>query len=165
LPSSSSGACSSILNSNGILLGANSFSQNSQNQAHGSNNGLTGPCTINSFVQSVTNTSTSSGSEIFHFICFVPINGRLYELDGLKPYPVDHGPICNNSYKTNTSIFLQNQQSNDGSYFSNDSNQSLLSTLISSSNLLNTSSSYLNSNWTNKFKEIIRQRLNSFNNG
>lgn len=35
----------------------------------------------------------SSGAEIFHFICFVPIDGRLYELDGLKPHPVDHGPV------------------------------------------------------------------------
>ncbi len=36
---------------------------------------------------------SSSAAEIFHFICFVPIEGRLYELDGLKPYPVDHGPL------------------------------------------------------------------------
>jgi len=30
--------------------------------------------------------------EAFHFVSFVPINGRLFELDGLKPYPMDHGP-------------------------------------------------------------------------
>ncbi|XP_044264251.1 ubiquitin carboxyl-terminal hydrolase calypso [Tribolium madens] len=30
--------------------------------------------------------------EAFHFVSFVPINGRLFELDGLKPYPIDHGP-------------------------------------------------------------------------
>ncbi|KAL1501060.1 hypothetical protein ABEB36_006459 [Hypothenemus hampei] len=30
--------------------------------------------------------------EAFHFVSFVPIGGRLYELDGLKPYPIDHGP-------------------------------------------------------------------------
>lgn len=70
---------------------------------------------------------TISGQEIFHFICFVPINGRLYELDGLKPFPVDHGPL-NSEYMTN-------------------------------SNLSQTS------NWTNKFKHIIRQRLSSFNSG
>lgn len=29
--------------------------------------------------------------EAFHFVSFVPINGRLYELDGLKPFPIDHG--------------------------------------------------------------------------
>ncbi|XP_050504096.1 ubiquitin carboxyl-terminal hydrolase calypso [Diabrotica virgifera virgifera] len=32
--------------------------------------------------------------EAFHFVSFVPIGGRLFELDGLKPFPIDHGP-CN----------------------------------------------------------------------
>lgn len=29
--------------------------------------------------------------EAFHFISFVPIDGHLFELDGLKPFPIDHG--------------------------------------------------------------------------
>jgi len=29
--------------------------------------------------------------EAFHFVSYVPISGRLFELDGLKPYPIDHG--------------------------------------------------------------------------
>lgn len=49
-------------------------------------------CSTNYSLNSSIDVS-SSGAEIFHFICFVPINGRLYELDGLKPYPVDHGPL------------------------------------------------------------------------
>ena len=31
--------------------------------------------------------------EAFHFVSYVPINDRLIELDGLKKYPIDHGPI------------------------------------------------------------------------
>ncbi|XP_003745630.1 ubiquitin carboxyl-terminal hydrolase BAP1 [Galendromus occidentalis] len=34
----------------------------------------------------------ASTLEAFHFVSFVPIKGRLYELDGLKKYPIDHGP-------------------------------------------------------------------------
>ncbi|XP_001360543.2 ubiquitin carboxyl-terminal hydrolase calypso [Drosophila pseudoobscura] len=29
--------------------------------------------------------------EAFHFVSFVPISGQLFELDGLKPYPMNHG--------------------------------------------------------------------------
>ncbi|XP_076291513.1 ubiquitin carboxyl-terminal hydrolase calypso [Lasioglossum baleicum] len=41
------------------------------------------------------NTGVTTGrftGEAFHFVSYVPINGRLFELDGLKPYPMDHGP-------------------------------------------------------------------------
>ncbi len=31
--------------------------------------------------------------EAFHFVSYVPINNRLIELDGLRKYPIDHGPI------------------------------------------------------------------------
>lgn len=41
----------------------------------------------------ISSMNAASTREVFHFICFVPINGRLYELDGLKPYPIDHGLI------------------------------------------------------------------------
>ena len=31
--------------------------------------------------------------ETFHFVSYVPINGHLFELDGLKRFPIDHGPF------------------------------------------------------------------------
>ncbi|CAK8686167.1 ubiquitin carboxyl-terminal hydrolase isozyme L5-like [Clavelina lepadiformis] len=34
----------------------------------------------------------------YHFIGYLPINGRLYELDGLKSGPVDHGAISSDDW-------------------------------------------------------------------
>jgi len=35
--------------------------------------------------------------DVFHFVAYVPISGRLYELDGLRDGPLDHGPIPENT--------------------------------------------------------------------
>lgn len=86
----------------------------------------------------------------------MPINGRLYELDGLKPYPVDHGP-CTSAQTNGIDEF--------------DTVSMLTSVLANSLNGLTSISSgcsfdlAASLNWTSKFKQIILNRLNSFNNG
>jgi len=36
---------------------------------------------------------TKEDDDVFHFVAYVPINGRIYELDGLQEGPLDHGGI------------------------------------------------------------------------
>jgi len=39
------------------------------------------------------NVSSTTAGEAFHFTCYLPINGHLFELDGLRNYPIDHGHL------------------------------------------------------------------------
>jgi len=43
----------------------------------------------------------------YHFIAYVPINGRLYELDGLKSGPIDHGKVNKENWSTTVRTVIE----------------------------------------------------------
>ncbi|KAI8627710.1 ubiquitin carboxyl-terminal hydrolase [Xylariaceae sp. FL1651] len=66
----------------------------------------------NSFAKSspfVDETQHTSGEteDAFHFIAYTPINGTLYELDGLQPAPISHGPCAAGDFPAKVMDVLQ----------------------------------------------------------
>lgn len=66
----------------------------------------------NSFAKSspfVDETQRTSGEaeDAFHFIAYTPINGTLYELDGLQPAPISHGTCSADEFPTKVMEVLQ----------------------------------------------------------
>jgi hypothetical protein len=42
---------------------------------------------------SIERDDDEKSADAFHFVAYVPFAGRLYELDGLQPGPIDHGTV------------------------------------------------------------------------
>lgn len=45
------------------------------------------------FADETQRQSTGESEDVFHFIAYTHVNGTLYELDGLQPAPISHGPL------------------------------------------------------------------------
>ncbi|KAK0626466.1 ubiquitin carboxyl-terminal hydrolase [Immersiella caudata] len=58
------------------------------------------------FVDETQRTSDES-DDAFHFIAYTPINGTLYELDGLQPAPISHGTCSQDEFPTKVMEVLQ----------------------------------------------------------
>jgi ubiquitin carboxyl-terminal hydrolase L5 len=66
----------------------------------------------NSFAKSspfVDETQRTSGEteDAFHFVAYTPIGGTLYELDGLQPAPISHGPCTSDDFPAKVMEVLQ----------------------------------------------------------
>lgn len=46
-------------------------------------------------------------SELYHFIAYLPINGQIYELDGLKQFPIKHGECTTDNFLDKLPELLQ----------------------------------------------------------
>lgn len=58
------------------------------------------------FVDEVQRTSGET-EDAFHFVAYTPIDGKLYELDGLQPAPISHGSCTNEDFPTKVMEVLQ----------------------------------------------------------
>jgi len=54
-----------------------------------------------------TQRATGDTEDAFHFIAYTPVNGVLYELDGLQPAPISHGACTQEEFPTKVMDVLQ----------------------------------------------------------
>lgn len=59
------------------------------------------------FVDETTRHPDEGGDDAFHFIAYTPIDGTLYELDGLQPAPISHGPCARDEFPAKVMDVLQ----------------------------------------------------------
>ncbi|KAJ4317555.1 hypothetical protein N0V84_007300 [Fusarium piperis] len=54
-----------------------------------------------------TDKTGAEAEDAFHFIAYTPINGTLYELDGLQPAPISHGACTSDNFASRVVEVLQ----------------------------------------------------------
>ncbi|GJJ75567.1 ubiquitin carboxyl-terminal hydrolase L5 [Entomortierella parvispora] len=59
------------------------------------------------FVNDMHDPSSKESEDLFHFIAYTPINGNLYELDGLQEGPRNHGPCPGDSWLDQVGPIIQ----------------------------------------------------------
>lgn len=59
------------------------------------------------FVDETQRTAQDEEGDVYHFIAYTPVNGKLYELDGLQPYPISHGDCTTESFPEKVIEVLQ----------------------------------------------------------
>ncbi|KAJ5682813.1 hypothetical protein N7462_005978 [Penicillium macrosclerotiorum] len=59
------------------------------------------------FADETTRPADEEGGDVYHFIAYTAVGGTLYELDGLQPHPISHGPCADGSFPELVSDVLQ----------------------------------------------------------
>lgn len=59
------------------------------------------------FVDETTRGPDDESEDAFHFIAYTPVNGVLYELDGLQPAPISHGACSTDGFPAKVMDVLQ----------------------------------------------------------
>lgn len=54
-----------------------------------------------------TQRTTGEAEDVYHFVAYTPIGGTLYEMDGLQPAPISHGPCTQGQFPAKVMEVLQ----------------------------------------------------------